>query len=178
MPTLAAIRQYLSRGGVIAYPTESCYGLGCDPDNPAAVERILKLKGRPRHKGLILIAAGRRQLQPYVHLPAAEQTAGYWPGPFTFILPARRRAGRWLTGRHNGLAVRVTAHADARRLCRELGMPLVSTSANRSGFKALKTASACRREFGAQIMVLPGRIGNSKNPSTIIHFASGKVLRG
>ncbi len=178
MPTPAAIRQHLNRGGVIAYPTESCYGLGCDPDNPAAVERILKLKGRPRHKGLILIAAERTQLQPYVHLPPAEQTAPYWPGPFTLILPARRRAGRWLTGRHNGLAVRVTAHAGARRLCRELGMALVSTSANRSGFKALKTAAACRREFGDRVLVLPGRIGRNKNPSTIIHFASGKILRG
>ena len=178
MPSIAAIKQHLARGGVIAYPTESCYGLGCDPYQPTAVERILRLKGRPRHKGLILIAASSGQLQPYVHLPPVEQTVPYWPGPFTLILPARPRAGRWLTGRHKGLAVRVTAHAGASRLCRELGMALVSTSANRSGFKALKTAQACRRQFGEQVMVLPGRIGNSKNPSTIIHFASGKVLRG
>jgi L-threonylcarbamoyladenylate synthase len=174
------LRQFLKRGGLIAYPTESCYGLGCDPANRGAVQRLLKLKGRPQRKGLILIAAAFRQLRPYLAgLSAADQQkiAATWPGPHTWLLPAARACPPWLTGGHSAIAVRVTAHPDAARLCRSLDMPLVSTSANASGAKPAKTFRECLRLFGAKATVIPGRIGKRRRPSTIHDFATGAIIR-
>lgn len=180
LPNIAALRRHLNNGGVVAYATESCFGLGCDPRNRSAVKTILRLKGRPQSKGLILIGSDfgqfRRFLAP-VNAGVSAQFAKYWPGPYTLLLPSSRRCPKWLSGRHAKLAVRVTAHKETVRLCRHLGMALVSTSANRSGRQALKTVEACRREFGATVWVLPGRIGKRRRPSTIIDLASGGVLR-
>ncbi|WP_276320113.1 L-threonylcarbamoyladenylate synthase [Parasulfuritortus cantonensis] len=92
-------------------------------------------------------------------------------------MPAGRRCPRWLTGRHAKLAVRVTAHAEAARLCRGLGMALVSTSANRAGHVMLRSAAACRRAFGAAVRVLDGRIGRRRRPSTILDPAVRRTLR-
>lgn len=173
------LRGYLRAGGVIAYPTESCYGLGCDPRNRAAVQRILRLKRRPQHKGLIVIAAQPGQLARYVEADAlhAAMQSGHWPGPVSLLLPASKRCPVWLRGQHTTLAVRVTAHPQAAQLCQQAGMALVSTSANRAGAVALKTARDCQRQFGHQVRVIPGRIGAARRPSTIIDFASGRVLR-
>jgi L-threonylcarbamoyladenylate synthase len=165
---------------VIAYPTESCYGLGCDPRNARAVARILRLKDRPRSKGLILIGSDCRQFHVYLAAnpdSIARHFADWWPGPTTLLLPKGRRCPRWLTGKHEKMAVRVTAHLEAARLCHFLGMPLVSTSANRSGRRALKTAAECRRQFGAKVLVIEGRIGRRKLPSTILDPYNGGVVR-
>lgn len=177
---IAAVRRHLAHGGVIAYPTESCYGLGCDPRNAKAVAKILRLKRRPRSKGLILIASEFEQLASYLApVPRALQNrfGEWWPGPYTLLLPTVRDCPKWLTGHHRKLAVRVTAHPDAARLCHALDMALVSTSANLSGKMMLKTAVACRRAFGNKVLVLPGRIGKRRRPSTIIDPDSGGVLR-
>lgn len=174
------IRTHLRRGGVIAYATESCFGLGCDPRNYRATRRILRLKGRPQRKGLILVGASFAQLAPYVlPLGATEReiVSRYWPGPYTMLMPTPPQTPRWLTGRHATLAVRVTAHRDTARLCAITGSALVSTSANRSGLRALKTAAACRRAFGSRALVVPGRIGRRKRPSTIMDLRSGAVFR-
>ncbi len=174
------MRTYLKRGGLIAYATESCFGLGCDPANRRAVKRLLRLKGRPQSKGLILVGADVDQFKRYLQpLPTAlaAQLDTWWPGPNTLLLPASRRCPRDLRGAHAKLAVRVTAHPQTARLCRALGMALVSTSANRAGQHALKTATACRRAFGEQIRALPGRIGRRKRPSRIFDPASGDIFR-
>ncbi len=180
LPDLRRLRHFLAHGGVIAYPTESCYGLGCDPRNARGVARILHLKGRPKAKGLILIAADFSHLRRYLApVPVAlrGRFTEWWPGPVTLLLPAAARCPRWLTGRHDKLAVRVTAHPEAARLCRGLGMALVSTSANRAGQRPLKTAADCRRVFGKHILVLPGRVGTRRRPSTILDPVSGAILR-
>jgi L-threonylcarbamoyladenylate synthase len=173
------LRAYLRRGGIIAYPTESCYGLGCDPFNRQAVRKLVELKGRPVSKGLILIADRFSRFQNLLQPLTADEQARVlttWPGPVTWILPANDRAP-WLRGRNQGLAVRVTAHRRAARLCRDLGTALVSTSANKSGGQAVKTAQECRRIFGDQVRVIEGQIGKRKRASTLIDFSSGKVLR-
>ncbi len=173
------LRAFLKQGGVIAYPTESCYGLGCDPMNRAAVERIFKLKGRGAAKGLILIAANRNQLRPYATRASIEAAWNKrrWPGPVTWVLPAAKTCPEWLTGGRGTVAVRITAHTGAAALCREAGMALVSTSANRSGDSPAKTAEECSVLFGNKVRVQEGRIGTRKRPSTLIDLASGKVLR-
>ena len=176
----ADLRVHLRRGGLIAYPTESCYGLGCDPRNPRALKRLIRLKGRSAAKGLLLIADHFKRLQPFIHSLNASDRARMqrsWPGPVTWVVPASATCLPDLTGGRPTIAVRVTAHPGAARLCRRLGMALVSTSANKSGKKPAKTAAECRRIFGAQVRVIGGRIGTRKRPSTLIDLATGTVLR-
>lgn len=183
LPAAALVRRlraHLQAGGVIAYPTESCYGLGCNPRNRRAVARILALKGRPAFKGLILIADRFERLAGLVSPLSPQQktqVAATWPGPHTWLMPAGRRTPRWLTGHHPTLAVRVTAHPAAAGLCRALGMALVSTSANRSGQKPYRTARDCRRAFGDSVLTVPGTVGRRRRPSTIQDLLSGRVLR-
>ena len=179
-PDSRRLRAWLKRGGLIAYATESCFGLGCDPANRRAVRRILKLKGRPQSKGLILIGSEVAQFRRFLQPLSASLLAHldeWWPGPNTLLLPASKRCPRDLRGAHAKLAVRVTAHPQAAGLCHVLGMALVSTSANRAGKRALKTAAACRRAFGSRVWVLPGLVGRHKRPSRIIDPANGYVLR-
>lgn len=177
---IARVRAHLGSGGVVAYATESCYGLGCDPRSYRAVRRILQLKNRPRSKGLILIADRYSRLQRYVLPPSPEQRRQLdrtWPGPHTWLMPASRHTPRWLRGQHDSIAVRVTAHPDAAELCRETGMALVSTSANRAGLQPLKTYAACAKAFGRDVLVLPGKVGARRTPSTIQHLVTGKIIR-
>ncbi len=180
LPDVRRLRRFLAAGGVVAYATESCFGLGCDPANARAVGRILRIKGRPRAKGLILIAGGFGQLAPFlapVPEPLRRRFADWWPGPYTLLLHAADDCPHWLTGKHGKLAVRVTAHPEAARLCNALGMALVSTSANRAGRRSLKTAAACQRAFGVRVWALPGSVGKRRRPSTILDPDSGGVLR-
>jgi L-threonylcarbamoyladenylate synthase len=174
------IAAHLRRGGLIAYPTESCYGLGCNPGNRRAVQRILRLKQRPQHKGLILIASHYHQVARYLQaLTHDEQAKLKEDGAqaITYLMPARPSCPRWLRGAHDTLAVRLTAHPFARNLCRSANSALVSTSANRSGQRPAKTYAQCQRLFGRKVWVLPGRVGKRKNPSTIITWADGKIVR-
>jgi L-threonylcarbamoyladenylate synthase len=180
LPNISRLRAFLRRGGVIAYATESCYGLGCDPANWRAVRRILQLKRRPRSKGLILVGAEPRQFKHYLAaIPddLAARLGAWWPGPNTLLLPAAKHCPHWLTGRHDTLAVRVTAHAETARLCRALNMAMVSTSANRAGMRSIKDAKTCARTFGGQVLTLRGRIGRRKRPSRIIDPLSGATFR-
>lgn len=180
LPNIRRLRAYLKRGGVIAYATESCFGLGCDPENRQAVQSLLRMKGRPQSKGLILIGADRAQFRRYLApLPTVllARLGAWWPGPNTLLLPASTHCPRSLRGAHSKLAVRVTAHQETARLCRALGMALVSTSANRAGKRSLKSAAACARAFGRQVLVLPGRIGKRKRPSSIIDPDNGSIFR-
>lgn len=174
------LRAHLRRGGLIAYPTESCYGLGCDPRNLRALKRLIVLKGRSAAKGMLLIADTFKHLAPFVGtLTAADRArmAKTWPGPVTWVVPASTACPALLTGGRPTIAVRVTAHPGAARLCRELGMALVSTSANKTGQKPAKTAAECRRIFGSRVRAVAGRIGARKRPSTLIDLATGTVLR-
>ena len=175
-----AIAAHLRRGGLIAYPTESCYGLGCDPDNRAAVQRLLKLKQRPQKKGLILIASGYQQIARYLQVLTSSQqqqlkTAG--AQAVTYLMPVQPSCPRWLRGAHDTLAVRLTAHPFAKQLCRSVHHALVSTSANRSGQRPVKTYMQCQRLFGGKVWVLPGRVGKRKKHSTILAWTDGKIVR-
>ncbi|MBI3480366.1 MAG: Sua5/YciO/YrdC/YwlC family protein [Nitrosomonadales bacterium] len=171
---------HLKRGGLIAYPTESCYGLGCDPANRNAVQRLLKLKQRPQRKGLILISSSYKQvaryLQPITHDEQIKLKNG-GAQAITYLMPVLASAPRWLRGAHDTLAVRLTAHPYAKQLCRTAHSALVSTSANRSGQRPAKTYAECRRLFGKQVLVLPGRVGKRKKPSTIRSWADGRIIR-
>ncbi len=145
--SLAEATTALRTGGVIAYPTEGVWGLGCDPRNETAVLRLLAIKQREPDKGLILVASQLEQLRPFVDitgLPAdrlAEVLAS-WPGPHTWVMPATSAAPRWITGAHDSVAVRISAHPQVVELCNAFGGALVSTSANRAGQPAPSTREA------------------------------------
>lgn len=175
-----SIAAYLKSGGLIAYPTESCYGLGCDPLNRTAVQKLLRLKRRPQSKGLILIASDYRQVARYLQpLNESGQARLKADGAkaITYLMPVKRTAPRWLCGSHDTLAVRLTAHPFARGLCRGVHSALVSTSANLSGMDPAKTYTECRRLFGRDVWVLPGRVGKRKQPSSILSWADGRIVR-
>lgn len=168
-------------GGIIAYPTEAVFGLGCDPANPAAIKRLLELKQRAIRKGLILVASDWQQLAAWIKplpLSARRRINQSWPGPTTWLLPAARDCPRWLTGEHDTLAVRVTAHPVVRRLCDIVDGAIVSTSANRSGQRPARSVLDTRLRFGTEIdFVLPGALGGQQRPTEIRDMASGQFIR-
>ena len=175
------LQAHLKKGGLVAYPTESCYGLGCVPTLPKALNQLIHLKKRPQHKGMIVIGHSLEQLQPLLQRPSENiQTMLHeaWPAPKTFLLLAGKKVLPSLRGkRRSKLAVRVPAHAGARRLCQVLEMPLVSTSCNRAGKRACKTEREVRRQFGRKVWVVGGLIGKQKTPSQIIDGETGARLR-
>ena len=182
--TVEQAARVLHRGGVIAYPTEAVWGLGCDPFDEAAVMRLLALKRRPVEKGVILIAASLDQfdgLLDWEALPTdrAETVFASWPGPRTWIVPASARVPRWITGMHDGVAARVSAHPDVVALCRAFGGPLVSTSANPAGAPPPRQPGEFDRGLFAELDgVVVGRTGGLDAPTAIRDARDGRVLRG
>ncbi|WP_020650999.1 L-threonylcarbamoyladenylate synthase [Solimonas variicoloris] len=171
----------LDRGGIIACPTEAVWGLSCDPLDERAVMRLLDLKDRPWEKGLILVAADFAQLEPYVIVPsnnAMKRATATWPGPATWIFPASDETPMWISGDHDGVAVRVTAHPVLRALCKRFGGPLVSTSANPAGREPARSAFDVRRYFRNELdAIVPGLLGGLAKPTTIRDVATGHILR-
>jgi len=180
-PRIARAARILRGGGIVAYPTEGVYGLGCLPTERAALERLLAVKRRSWRKGLALIAASIDQLDALVELPDGAlraQILATWPGPATWVLPVRSQTSRLLTGGRRTLAVRVTAHPVARALCARVGSAIVSTSANRSNRRPLRTALAVRRSLGADVdAVVAGPLGGLAGPTPIRDGLTGEVLR-
>nr|WP_083791939.1 L-threonylcarbamoyladenylate synthase type 1 TsaC [Erwinia sp. Ejp617] len=180
--SLAQCVQQLAQSHVIAYPTEAVFGLGCDPDSEEAVMRLLVLKQRPVKKGLILIAADYQQLIPWIadEQLSAEQKArmfSRWPGPVTWVLPARSTTPGWLTGQFTTLAVRVSDHPDVIALCHAFGKPLVSTSANLTGLPPCRHVAEVLAQFGPDFPVLKGETGGRLNPSEIRDVLTGELIR-
>lgn len=171
-----------NEGEVFVYPTEAVMGIGCDPDNPAAVERILSLKSRPVEKGVILIASNYSQLLPYVNdnaIPMDRRTEIFssWPGPVTWLLPKSARAPDWITGGQPKIAVRVTSHPVVRALCDKVDKPLVSTSANPSGESPAVTLAQAKSYFGESVHYIEGDLGQQAKPSTIKDCDTGRTIR-
>lgn len=184
MPHPWQIRQAvraLSAGGVIAYPTETVFGLGCDPLDGHAVERILELKQRPQEKGLILIGANLQQLLPYIDVQDQTLLAKLTQPsarPTTWICPLRADVPQWLCGRHSSIAVRITTSPIAQQLCQQFGSAIVSTSANPAGLKPARSVLAIRRYFGARLdYILNGTNDTKARPSRIVELISGRVIR-
>ena len=167
----------LRSGGVIAYPTEGVFGLGCLPDDPGAVNRVLQMKHRSPSKGLILIAGDAAQLEAWIELP----NAGALPesdDPVTWIVPAAKQVSRGVRGDNDGIAVRITMHPVARAICKAVASPIVSTSANLSGQAAAEDQADLHRQFGGLVdYIVPGDCGPSSGPSEIRILATGEVLR-
>lgn len=173
----------LRAGGVIAYPTEAVWGLGCDPFDETAVLRLLRIKQRDVAKGLILIAANLAQIAPLIDADALPSERMHtvlatWPGPNTWLLPCKPHVPAWLRGAHATLALRVSAHRSVIALCEAFGGPLVSTSANLAGSDPAHSVA----EFDPALLalidgMLKGGTGGLAAPTPIRDAASGSVLR-
>ena len=180
----------LRAGGVVAYPTEAVFGLGCDPRCERALRRIAAIKGRRVSKGLILIGARAAHLTPFVRGDWVEWVEAFLgrrpPGPsdppVTWLVPAHARALRGLTGGRRGagarVAIRVTGHPVAAELCRRFGGAIVSTSANTAAAPPVRTALDARLRLGRGLdLVVPGATGGHLRPSAIRDAVSGRTLR-
>lgn len=171
----------LVSGGIVAYPTESCFGLGCDPRNSEALRRLHRIKRRAAAHGFIIIAARSTQLYPYIDrrdIESLERAESTWPGPYTWLLSARSGLPIALRGRHDSIAVRVTAHPIAASLCRRAGRAIVSTSANRHGRAPARSADTAVRAFGGEIdCVVPGPVGGQARPTEIRDARSDLLIR-
>ena len=177
------VNKVFVEGGVIAYPTEAVYGLGCDPDNLSAIQKLLDIKQRPWQKGLILVASDYQQLKPYIdeaQLTEAQLAFAFskWPGPFTFVMPIKAGVSKLLCGEFDSIAVRISAHPTVRALCDTVNKPLVSSSANLAGQAPAMSATEIEQTFLTDVNALVlGELGSQRQPSTIIDARSGNILR-
>ena len=183
MATEFAIRyaaHCIRQGGVIAYPTETVYGLGCDPLNAAAVSAVNALKGRDASKGLILLASRLQQLDALIDVPDPEERATIVGErqPTSWIVPAKATAPRWISGKHPTLAIRISTHPLVIELCNRLGHALGSTSANPAGKKPALNALQLHRYFDGLVdAMLISQHNCSGRPSRIRDLRSKQLLR-
>ena len=171
----------IANGGIVAYPTESCFGLGCDPRNTNSIRRLLQIKKRSRDKGLILISDCFDRLLYFID-PVPEDKKhmmfASWPGPNTWLCPAKSNTSIWLTGSYASIGIRVTGHPIAANLCRAAGTALVSTSANVATRPSIKHAAMVKKVFEDKLdYVLEGPIGDRGSPSRIVDLLTGQIVR-
>ena len=172
----------IKQGGVVAYPTEAVWGLGCNPWSRSAVYRILEIKSRPVEKGVILIGSSEDQFTPLLDPLSREDRAklsACWPGPHTWLIPDPDEwVPEWVKGQFDTVAVRVSAHPRVQELCRAVGHPIVSTSANRAGEDPLLTLADVNNEFSGELKtIVDGETGLQRIPSQIRDLRSGKIIR-
>ncbi len=174
------VERILHAGGVIAYPTEAVWGLGCHPWKADAVERLLALKQRPVEKGLILVAGDIEQFDFLLwDLPDGQlaKLRLSWPGANTWLVPHQDRLPPWITGQHATVALRVSSHPLIRQLCAVCG-PLVSTSANPSGRPAARSRLRVEQYFHQNLdAIVPGALGGQRNPSIIRDLQTDQIIR-
>lgn len=172
----------IHQGGVIAYPTEAVWGLGCDPYNPTAVQHLLDIKRRPMHKGLVLVAANLDQIDFLLDNLTAEERARVtadWPGPFTWVLPdPENKIPSWIKGNHSAVAVRVSAHSGIISLTEAYGSFIVSTSANPAAYSPARDSLKVKTYFGRKLdYILPGELGGLAQPTQIRDLRSDSLIR-
>lgn len=172
-----ALRECLLAGGVIAYPTEGVWGLGCLPGAEEAVMRILELKSRTVDKGLILLGTTSAQFDSVSPgLAAAVPEPG--EHPVTWLVPHGGRVPFWIHGGSEKVALRLTRHPVVAELCVSVGAPLVSTSANPAGAPPAMSAEEVEAYFGSALdAIVPGALGGASGPSQIVDLETGAVVR-
>lgn len=182
-PAIADAIHALRNGEVIAYPTETVFGLGCDPNNASAVQRILDIKQRPIEKGLIVIAGELSQLDEWVDVAHIQkeypQVIDSWQAdqpPTTWCVPCKTSTPKCLTGAFDTLAVRVSQNTTVKALCEALGTGIVSTSANPTGFPPAHTTDEAQAYF-PELVVVDGVTQKNAHPSVIKDARTGNILR-
>ncbi|MFT5295970.1 MAG: L-threonylcarbamoyladenylate synthase [Colwellia sp.] len=180
---MTSAKEAYYQGGIIAYPTEAVFGLGCDPDNLQAIEKLLSIKKRSPEKGLILLAASYSQLQPYIDDNKISQDQRFnmlsrWPDGITQLVPKNIQINDLLTGKFSTIAVRITSQPDVVALCNKINKPIVSTSANLSGQEPAKTWQEVEETLSKEIdFIIKGNTLGYTQPSKIIDALTGETIR-
>ena len=172
--------QICRQGGVIAYPTESVFGLGCDPLNQDSVHRILDIKQRDVAKGLILLSDNLHKLMPFITINSQQQILLQQQSdkPTTWLVAASALTPAWICGAHSKVAIRVTRHKVAAALCSEVPWPIVSTSANPAQKKPARSAMRVHQYFGQSVdCIISGTVNTQANPSIICDLETGAIIR-
>ena len=168
----ARCREVVRARGVIAYPTDTFYGLGADPRDPEAVKRIFAIKGREAGQPILLLLRDRSEVAAWASVvtPSAERLMErFWPGPLTLVFPAAPHVLPELTGGGGTIGLRVPGNELTRELLRNLGTALTGTSANRSGGRDPRTVKEVMREVGDRVdLVLDGGATTGDRPSTVV----------
>jgi L-threonylcarbamoyladenylate synthase len=178
-----SFREKFYRGALLAYPTEAVFGIGCDPNNHDAVSSICNLKGRSVENGVIVIASSFEQIVNYLDLSKISSrilsnVRATWPGHNTWLLPANETVPEWIRGRHEKIAIRVTAHIPAADLCEIVNGPIVSTSANPHGLPPAKSVDKIAKYFASKIDIcVNAPTGQQLCPSRIYDALTGEVVR-
>lgn len=180
-PRVQFAARQMKAGGVVAYPTEAVWGLGCNPWDEWAVMRLLELKDRPVEKGVILVAAHITMFAPLLmdlDDLQRQKLKNTWPGPHTWLVPNNGIVPPWITGNFTSVAVRVTDHPVAAGLSRAFGGPIVSTSCNPAGLPPARNIDQVRRYFGSQLdAITTGNVGKRSSPSEIRDLLTGQIVR-
>ena len=168
-------------GGVIAYPTEAVWGLGCDPFNESAVRRILTLKSRPESKGLILVAGQQQELTPWVNsldAKAAQRLISLNETPTSWVVPDTEITPSWVRGEHKSVAIRLSQHQPVQRLCAAFQGVIVSTSANPAGLEPAMSAEEVDAYFGDKIdAIFDAPLGKASQPSQVRDILTDALFR-
>ena len=175
------IADLLKRGGIIAYPTEAVWGLGCDPQNQTAVIKLLEIKSRPMNKGMILAAGDKAHLSPWLEQLSpelgAKLTATY-DSPTSWIVPDQGIAPAWVRGDHQSIALRLSTHAGVQAICHAFDACIVSTSANPAGLDPALSLEQVMTYFRDKIdAIFDVPLGQSKQPSQIKSLLNDQVIR-
>ncbi|MCV2506098.1 MAG: Sua5/YciO/YrdC/YwlC family protein [Candidatus Lightella neohaematopini] len=168
---------------IIAYPTESVFGLGCDPDYEIVVKKILILKNRPIEKGLILVASNYEQIKKYIDetkitIDIKKRLFSSWPGPISWALPANSNVPVWLTGKYDKLVVRISNFLPIRLICQKFGKAIISTSANVSQQLPARTVDEVYKLFGSKVVIMNDIVGKLPCPTKICDAISNTIIRG
>ena len=173
------LKRFIANGGVVAYPTESCFGLGCDPRNFRSIKRLNILKKRPTNKNFILISSELEQNKGIVEEFNNKQIQTLytkWPGPHTWLIRANPKCPSWLK-RNGKVAVRIPDLNICQDLLSSIQMTITSTSANKTKKRPIKNYREACRHYGQDVYVVKGRIGKNKRPSQIQDFETKVIIR-
>lgn len=160
----------LKKGKIIAYPTESVFALGCDPENKKAIKKLLSIKKRSWKKGFILLASHYKQIIPYIDEKKIDKTQKkkiLQNKLITWVIPKKKYISKLLSGKHNSIAIRMINLKLIKKLCYLYGKPIISTSANLNGFSPCKKKKEIINQFNNKIFILNGSLGNKKKTSKI-----------
>jgi L-threonylcarbamoyladenylate synthase len=173
------LRRFILNGGLIAYPTESCYGLGCSPFLYKATMKINILKNRAKNKNFIVIGNNLTQFDRLINIMNANEKSKIYtkgPGPHTWLIKPNIRSPKWLIS-SNKIALRIPSFMPCRRIINEISHSFISTSLNKSGKRPIKNYRDACRLFSGKVKIIKGRIGKNRKPSSIHDFSSGIIYR-
>jgi len=182
MPSDFSIRHAASiirQGGILAYPTDTIYGLGCDPYNPDAVNRLSEIKHRPLNKLFILLAADIDQLKGLIDIDTEQQDIiATQKSATSWIISASKTAPEWLTDNDNNITIRISQNLVVQKLCRHLGHAIISSSANLTGKTPAQNSLQIHKYFHATVdKILATNKKLTARPSTIIRLSDHTIIR-